>query len=393
MTIAGTTIVPARPAAAAAADDTCVALCAAGEIWGGVEQCVSTCASALHAAGVAVVVVLFHEGPLAARIRAAGLPLEVLDRYPRYDARQVLRLRRVFRAHGVNVVHLHGYKAAILGGLAAATCGIARVKTEHGRLERARGWRGRAGELRMRGNLLADRVATRLLIGEVAFVSHDLQRRSGASVRACVVIHNGVERRIAGPRLVRGVAAGDPDRFHAGIVGRLVDVKGHRHAIDAIRRLAHLPDVFLHIFGTGPLEEACRVQGREAGLADRVVFHGFCDDMWERLSRLDVLVMPSLQEGLPFALLEAMQVPLPIVASDLPGIREVLERGEEDGGMLVPPGDPDALAAALGRLHGDRALRRRLAAAAHRRVMKAFLADDMVRRYRELYAAARGRAS
>jgi glycosyltransferase involved in cell wall biosynthesis len=393
VTIAVTTIVPARPAAAAAADEASVALCTAGEIWGGVEQCVSTCASSLRAAGVPVVVVLFREGPLAARIRAGGLPLEVLDRYPRYDARQVLRLRRVFREYGVNVVHLHGYKATILAGLAAASCGIATVKTEHGRLERARGWRRRAGELRMRGNLLADRLATRLLVDEVAFVSHDLRRRGGGAVRECIVIHNGVERRFAGPRLVRGITAVEPDRFHAGIVGRLVDVKGHRHAIDAMRRLAHLPDVLLHVFGTGPLEEACRVQCLEAGLADRVVFHGFCDDVHERVSRLDVLVMPSLQEGLPFALLEAMQIPLPIVASDLPGIREVLPRGEDDGGLLVPPGDPDALAAALGRLHGDRILRRRLAAAAHRRVMTAFLADDMVRRYRELYAAVRGRAS
>jgi len=372
-----------------------IALCAAGEIMGGVERFIFTLSARLQHAGVRVLVVLFHDGPLADAIREAGIPLELI-RCQKYDLRQVARLAQIIRQHRIDLLHVHGYKATIAGGLAAPRCRIPIVKTEHGRLEARTGWRHWHRQVRMKANLWADALATRYLVRTVVFVSHHM-KESASRQRATrdVVIQNGVEvdSPIVGTCQARD--RGDFDRryFHVGIVGRLTEVKGHRYLLDAVTLLKDIEMLRVHVFGRGPLEAAYRAQCGEAGISDRVVFHGFREDVRACMRRLDLLAMPSLQEGLPYALLEAMQSRLPIVASDVPGIREVLPRGAVDGGVLVPPADAGALASAIRRLHADAELRRRMASAGYRRLCHAFRADDMAGRYVDLYADILSRSS
>jgi glycosyltransferase involved in cell wall biosynthesis len=371
-----------------------VAICAAGEIWGGVERFVATFALALRDRGADVTVILFHERQLAARVRECGVDVDVITGTGKYDIRQLHALQRLLRARRIDLVHVHGYRATIAGSLAARRCGIPVVKTEHGRFEAPAGSTVTSGAVRMGANLWLDRVATRWLVRSVAFVSHDLRRSFGArpGPRGREVIHNAVEPLPAAPGVPGAVQFADA-QFHIGIVGRLAAVKGQRYAIDAMARLGHAADLRLHLFGAGPLEAACRQQSRDAALGDRVIFHGFRDDIAACLRGLHLFVMPSAQEGLPYALLEAMQAGLPIVASDLPGIREVLPRGEADGGILVPPRDAVALADAIERLRGDRALRLRLGESAARRVREAFLLDRMVDRYVRFFEGALAHAS
>ena len=170
--------------------------------------------------------------------------------------------------------------------------------------------------------------------------------------------------------------------FHLGIVGRIDKVKGHEVLLQAIARLRHLTSLRVHVFGTGPLEAHFRQMAVDAKLSDVVLFHGFEPAIHERMASLDLLVMPSLHEGLPYVLLEAMSLRVPIIASRVGGLREVLDDGN---GMLVPPNDPSALAAAIERLYGDRELRARFAARAHETVRRRFAARDMVRQYRDVY--------
>jgi L-malate glycosyltransferase len=363
-----------------------VALCAAGEIWGGVERFVSTFAPALHEAGVPVVVVLFHDAKLAADLRAAGVRVAVVEAGGKYGLRQVNDIERIFEAERCDVVHVHGYRATIAGALAARRRRIPVVKTEHGRLETTSDGGVSSRQLRMRVNLWLDRVATRGLVRAAAFVSDDLRKGARAALppERTVVIPNAIAQR-ADARPSSRDQAFAPECFHIGIVGRVTAVKGHRYLIDAMARLHAIHDLRLHVIGSGPLEDACRQRCAAAGIADRVVFHGFRNDAAECLQYLDLVVMPSLQEGLPYALLEAMGEGRPIVASDLAGIREVMPDGRSDGGILVRPADAAALASAIEELYGDAPLRERLGRSAMRRCREAFLLEDMVTSYLQLY--------
>lgn len=149
--------------------------------------------------------------------------------------------------------------------------------------------------------------------------------------------------------------------------------------LDAQKRQADLlaalaPDACLIVAGEGPLRGALQAQVRALGLQDRVRLPGRRDDVPRLLASADAFVLCSSHEGMPFAVLEAAAARLPIVATDVGGIRDVLTDGES--GLIVPPGDPDSLAAALRRILADRALAARLAAAAHDRVARDFTLED-----------------
>ena len=361
-----------------------LAICSAGEIWGGVEQCIATLSQGLKTMNVQLVVILFHDGLLARKMRTLNLEVELLDGYAKYDPRAIGQLRRVLHHHRIDVVHLHGYKATIVGGLAALGTRVAVVKTEHGRVEPLAAWRALRGYCRLHINNVLDRVISRFLTDAVVFVSQDIERTAGSRTARLErrMIYNGIEP-------VGGSAQDAPARwrsdgeFHIGIVGRIDKVKGHSQLIRALTRLDHLRGLRLHVFGAGPLENECRRLCHEAGVTERVCFHGFQEAIHMHMMSLDLLVMPSLHEGLPFALLEAMYLKVPVIASSVGGLREVIE--DDQSGVLVPPGDEGALAAAIERQYWNPELRLRLAENAYRRVIRDFLAPEMVRRYAELY--------
>jgi glycosyltransferase involved in cell wall biosynthesis len=133
-----------------------------------------------------------------------------------------------------------------------------------------------------------------------------------------------------------------------GTIGRLSAQKGHRHLLDAAALLLpRLPSARLLVVGDGDLLPALRAQADAVGLAERVVFAGHRTDVADLLGALDVFCISSLYEGTPLALFEAMAAGKAIVSTSVDGCREVLEDGAT--GLLVPPGDPAALASALHR--------------------------------------------
>jgi glycosyltransferase involved in cell wall biosynthesis len=172
----------------------------------------------------------------------------------------------------------------------------------------------------------------------------------------------------------------------AGGVGRLVEQKGFDvliRALPAVR--ARVPGARLVLVGEGPERDRLARLAREQGVGDAVVFAGFRPDAPRLMAALDVLVLPSRREGAPLVTLEAMARAVPVVASDIAGIGEQVTDGVE--GLLVPPEDPVALADAIARVLGDRALARRLGEAGRRRVRAGFDARDMVARTLDLYRA------
>jgi glycosyltransferase involved in cell wall biosynthesis len=233
----------------------------------------------------------------------------------------------------------------------------------------------------------ADNATARLCSALVA-VSEDTRRayeRQGYP-RRIETVYNGVDVGEGGAAsLVRRELGVPEGALLVGEVGRLCDVKGQRELIAA---LAQLPDTRAVLVGTD-LEQGGKFQlelEREAdrlGVGDRVVFAGRRDDVSDVLAELDVFALPSWTEGLPLVVLEAMARSRAVVATSVGGTPEIVVDGET--GLLVPPRNSAALAAALRRLLGDDELRTQMGDAGYRRVRDRFSAAAMTKRVLEIY--------
>lgn len=209
-----------------------------------------------------------------------------------------------------------------------------------------------------------------------------LERVGEAAAPRVHVIHCGVD-----PEAFPRRRPGSGLELALACVGTLHAVKGQRFLLDACAELSTRGVAWrCHLVGDGPDRRALEARALRLGIAERVVFHGSCEreEVRDLLGRVDVGVAPSVptsdgrREGIPVALMEAAAVGLPLVASRLSGIPELVREGET--GLLVPPGDARALARALERLAADAGLRERLGAAARERVEAEFgLAEGVAR--------------
>jgi glycosyltransferase involved in cell wall biosynthesis len=209
------------------------------------------------------------------------------------------------------------------------------------------------------------------------------------AVLACraSVIQNGIDLApyVAPPipeervRLRRALGLGAED-VAIGSVGLLWRAKGQEHLL---RALARLQDVVVFLVGSGADEKPLRDLAVDLGITGRVRFLGWRDDVRQLLQAVDLYVQPSLTEGLPLAVVEAGAAGLPIVASDVGGIPEIITHGAN--GLLVPPGDPQALAQAIQKLIEDPQMARRLGDAARQAAFERFSAEAMAERYMQLY--------
>ena len=195
-----------------------------------------------------------------------------------------------------------------------------------------------------------------------------------------------------------GFAAGSAPRRPARegalrvlFVGRLVERKGVTHLVEAVRRL---PEARLTVIGDGPERTSLAAQIAEGGLGDRVTLRGRVSeaDLKDAYASSDVLVLPSIldargdTEGLGVVLLEAMSYGVPVIGSNLGGITDIVQDGQT--GLLVPPGDPGALAATLDRLAGDAGLAAKLGEAGRKHVATAFGWPAIMAQWEECYATA-----
>ena len=177
-------------------------------------------------------------------------------------------------------------------------------------------------------------------------------------------------------------ATGEP--IPIGFIGRLDPIKRIPDLLHAVRLLHG--KVHLHIFGTG--SERSRIESlvRELDLSDAVTMHGAIERPQEALWQIDLLVLPSAAEGFGLVLTEAMAAGVPVVATDVAGIRDVVRNGET--GLLVPAGSPPDLARAIDRILFDNGLRDRLVTEGHKDVARRFAWDVVLPRYRQLLGIA-----
>lgn len=346
------------------------------EAFGGAEQALAILLNGLAGSGWRPT--LLHSGapgldPLLAAVAPAGVTDRIVARMPEGlgGAARAGGLIRLLRAERPDVFHAHlTWPFACKWALAAAA--VARVPAVLG-----------TAQLYVDVPMgLSRRVQLNVLgrgVDRIIAVS-EWTRESFAALgwpaRRIVVIPNAVAvETFAGPAdpQVRRSLDDGSGRPIALVPARLELQKGHRYLLEAARLL---PGVRFACVGEGELRDELTTEAVRLGVADRVDFLGFRRDMGALLRACDLVVLPSLQEGLPLALIEAMAAGRAVVATDIGGTRELVLGGET--GILVRPEDPEALARAIEDVLGDPGLMERLASAGQRRAFDHFSAGAMV---------------
>lgn len=336
---------------------------------GGAERVVADLARGLdRTVFEPMVCCLNFKGHLAADLEREGIPVFALDKKPKLDASLLPKLVRLMRRERVDVVHSHLWTSSFWGRMAAAVARVpVVVVTEHN-----------LDTWRRAPHFLADRLLG-ALTNHFIFVSEDVHafydQRLSLKPGAFHVVHNGVdlspfERVIATDAAKKSL--GVPlDRPVVGVVGRLDPRKGHRHFVEAIATLAHdQPPPAGLIVGDGATRQALEAQVRDLELSDRLRITGYWPDLAEAFAAVDIFVLPSLMEGHPLAILEAMAAGKPVVATAVGGNARAVEHGVT--GLLVPPAEPAALADAIRTLVRDPEAARRMGRAGRERVEQRF---------------------
>jgi glycosyltransferase involved in cell wall biosynthesis len=350
---------------------------------GGAERLVVSAARGLSAPRFEhAICCLAERGPLAAEAEAAAVPVFCVDEFPglRHPF-AFARLIRIIRAFRPTIVHTHLQSASLYGRLAARLARVpVVVATEHNV------YVGKAGRY-----ILVERVLARMTDAMIA-VSGPV--RQFLSVQLAVppstirVIHNGVALDAPTPgglaELRERLATDGPAAIRLGTVASLTAKKGHEVLLRAVARLRGNGIVCsLVVAGEGPERRRLELLSVQLGVNTHVHFLGHVPHPADVLDAIDVFVLPSLVEGLPLALLEAMYAGRACVATAVGGVPEVIKSG--DNGLLVPPGDEVALVEAISTLVRSVDLRRRLGAAARRAVEDGFTEAAYLESLKALY--------
>jgi glycosyltransferase involved in cell wall biosynthesis len=348
---------------------------------GGVAEHVLRLATGLRARGGRVEVATGPDARIAARLEAAGVPVHLvaMGRAPGVgDLRAARALRALDRRVGADLVHAHSSKAGALVR-AALPDGGRLIYTPHCFAFLAALGRGRAA-YRAVEQALAPRTAAIVAVCE--WEAREAARSLRGAAGRLRVIRNGVPA----PRPARP----DPDllafRGDRPLAGLVAVLRPQKDPLTLVRAARHLPAGAgrVAIVGDGPLAGAVRQEITRLRLSDRVRWFPYAGDAARYLAALDVFVLSSAWEALPLAPLEAMARGLPVVATDVGGVREAVRDGAT--GRLVPPGDPAALAAALGEILADSDERRRLGEAGCDLVARDFTVERMLDETSALYA-------
>jgi glycosyltransferase involved in cell wall biosynthesis len=351
---------------------------------GGMERVLAQLAAALQAGGCENVAFLPADGDgwLESQLANTGVAVERF-RIDGWVSRGFAQwLESAFRRHRITLAHSHEFTMAFYGAWGARRAGISHVITMHGS-------RYYAARLRRRLAMRAAVAASGLTVTVSEALADQLSQDLRVRPSRIVTIPNGVGFVPATRGTLREeLALGPHDRLLVA-VGNLYPVKGHKYLVEALGLLtARHPSVHVAIAGRGETADALAAQAGLQALGGRLHLLGLRSDIPSLLASADVFVLPSLSEGLPLSLLEAMLAGCPIVASDVGAISSVLAGG--DAGVLVEPGAAPALAAALDRVLRDPAAAREMGMRAARRAAREYQLSAMVARYAAAYRKVAG---
>lgn len=350
--------------------------------YGGAEVRVLTQARALQDDVARCAVATLAGSPLHQRLLAEGLPVETIA-IQRGNPVMAGVLRRTIRAGLYQIVDAHNVQSILWGHLAALLAGArGRVATIHS--DYGREYPGAKG-IFYRSVLWLDRFLARQYITVTDVLQASLTARGDGS--RSTLIYNAVPVSEAPLRSVdpvmRPAWGFGAEDFVVAIIARLKPVKGHRYLLEALARLADLPHMKLLVVGDGPLRPALEAQANTLGIAERVHFCGFVEDIPAILQSVDAVCLPSLSEALPYVLLEAAAYARPLVVTQVGGMATLLQDGET--ARVVPPQDAAALAEALRWVATHPVERQAMGLAAYALVKRAFSVETMVAKTLQVY--------
>ena len=336
-------------------------------------------------------VILFNNGVLRQRLLDQGIETVVIDETKHNAVVMLLMLAGQLRRSRPAIIHVHAFKEHILGQ-AARTLAFHKstiVRTFHGMSEVPQG----LSFAKHVKSLIVHKIEKWFLNSgantHIIAVSKDLEGFLHRSYPKTAVtqIYNGIphlDRQSLRRKEIRSEFGIGEDTFWIGTFARLTEPKNIGLLIDAGKELALRGiDFRISIFGAGPLKE--KLQGRiyDNNLQGRVRLEGFKEQIIPILGSIDLFVLCSLHEGLPISLLEAMSLEVPVVCTEVGGIKEVITHNQS--GLLVPSNDRHGLAAAILKLREDEALRRELASNAKRTVAQSFSVENANRKLTNIY--------
>jgi glycosyltransferase involved in cell wall biosynthesis len=327
----------------------------------------------------AVAYLMGHPRALRGR-QPANFRLLDLSRAGRPDPLLIGRLIRLLRGRRYDLVHTHLVHAGIAGKIAASVAGsIPVVTTRHYASD------AKEGTFLYRvENRLTRRCAAVIAVSEA--VRAHLIERGIARAERIVTILNGVDSRLFDPSLRRSDRASHAGAPRIGTVGRLHPQKGQAVGLRAFASiLQRYPGATFEIIGTGGLRDSLAAQARDLGIAGGVRFLGSVprEELAERMAGWDLAIFPSLWEGFGIAAAEASAMELPVIASRIEGLAEIVEDGAT--GLLVPPGDPAALAEAVVRVLSNSGAAREMGRAGRIRVASRYSIPSAADQTRQVY--------
>jgi glycosyltransferase involved in cell wall biosynthesis len=359
-----------------------------GDLWAGPEvQLYTLLCSLKNEPKLDLSVIIFNKGKLADKLQEAGFDTLVIDEsiHGFFTIRR--RLVRELQNKGIDILHSHRYKENVLAALVKKRCNIKHLlQTVHGIQEYFMGLK----KLKITIYSRLNQYFTKRFFEKIIVVSSDIHNNLADIFEPdrLVTIHNAINtanlKTSKSATEVRKELRIEENQSIIGTAGRMVPIKG----FDVLLKTAKLilekkPMVRFLLAGEGPQKTELEQKARAMGLAEKVMFLGFRDDVIDIINCLDLFVMSSYHEGVPMSLLEAMALQKPVVATGVGGINEIIEN--DVSGFLVNPGDASALASACLKVLNDPVLKLNLAIAARKRIDEEFSIEVQSERVMKLY--------
>jgi len=308
--------------------------------------------------------------------------------HPWADVVAFFKLYAILRKEKYDIVHTHSSKAGALGRLAASLAGSGKiVHTPHGHV-----FYGYFGPLTNRFVIFIERVLGKITDRLITLTERGKEEHVALKIMPAekiipvysgIVLENFRNFNALGGNLPP-VLKNAPKGFRIGLLARLVPVKGHRVLLDAVPHVIRsVPEALFFLAGDGPLRKDLERECRKRSIISSVFFLGNLEDARSFIHEMDLLVLPSLNEGMGRVLLEAQAMGKPVIGTRVGGIPEVIREGET--GLVVPPQDPEALANAILKLLKDEKKRQAMGEAARRWVDEKFGVHEMVTKISRLY--------
>ncbi|SHG42975.1 N-acetyl-alpha-D-glucosaminyl L-malate synthase BshA [Thermosyntropha lipolytica DSM 11003] len=354
-----------------------------GEI-GGAERLVLTLLKLLNRDRYEPYLICLCPGPFASLARANGIKADTIAMRHKLDISTIRPLREYMRQKGIDIVHTHGVRANLVGRIAAHKEKLPVVTTFHSRLSYDYDSR-LAALVATLLTRMTNRYTDRFIAISYAIKEEILAM--GVPDSKLQVIHNGLDtdkfKSNRDEKEVKRELGLSPDKKIVTMIARLHPVKGHKYFILAAREvMQHTKEVQFLIIGEGSLRPELEQMVRELHLEEEVLMPGYYNDIEDIYRISDLICVPSLMEGLGLVVLEAMFFRVPVIATRVGGIPEIIEDGKD--GILIPPEDHRALAEKIIRLLEDELLRKRLTDNALKKIEK-FTMENMTKQVEAIY--------